>query len=333
VSPAPDLAARLRAEIEAHGPMRLDRWMAACNAHYYAAADPLGRDFTTAPEISQMFGELVGGWLADLWLRAGAPSPVVLAELGPGRGSLMADALRVAGRVPGFLAAARLHLVETSPALRNRQAQALPGATWHDSFDTVPADAPLLLVANEFFDALPVRQATAAGERGVGLGAAGFEPVLLPGLGERTGEWSEAGEALAAAIGDRLRARGGAALLIDYGHDGGAGETLQAIRDGAPADPFAAPGAADLTAHVDFAALRRAAGAVSAAGPVGQGVWLTRLGIAARAEQLKARATPAQRAAIDAALVRLTSPGQMGALFKVMALTAPGWPAPAGFDA
>jgi len=318
-----NLADTLAARIAAEGALRLDAWMAACNAAYYGAADPLGRDFTTAPEISQIFGELIGGWIADIWLRAGRP-PVRLVELGPGRGTLMADAQRVLVRLPGW--DAPLHLVETSPTLRAVQARALPQAQWHDSLADVPDDRPLLLVANEFFDAIPIRQRQGGKERHVGVG---FAPIWQDSPGP-DGEWSEAGTAIAGEIGARLARHGGAALIIDYGNAGPAMDTLQAIRGGAAADPFAAPGQSDLTAHVDFAALARAAG-VPAFGPVGQGPFLHALGIVARAEALKGGRDIATAAAISAAVLRLTAPGQMGALFKAMALIGRGWPAPAGF--
>ncbi len=329
------LAAVLRARIAADGPLRLDAWMAACNAHYYAARDPFGSggDFVTAPEISQMFGEMIGGWIGDLWLRAGRPR-ARLVELGPGRGTLMADALRVAGRVPGLATALTLALVETSPGLRAEQGKRLT-AEWFDSFDAIPDDGPVIVIANEFFDALPVRQFDGAGsEVAVTATADGFAATTLPAPGTPAGEVSAESRAIAAAIGARIASRGGAALIIDYGYAGiAARDSLQALRGHAAADPFADPGQSDLTAHVDFTALAAAAGSVRVSGAIGQGVWLTRLGIEARAEALKARATPAQAAAIQAALVRLTAPTAMGALFKAMAFTAATWPAPAGFDA
>ncbi len=333
------LAAALRARIAADGPLRLDHWMAACNAHYYATRDPFGTagDFVTAPEISQMFGELIGAWIVDLWVRAGSP-PCRLVELGPGRGTLMTDALRVAQRVPGF-DAVPVDFVETSPALRAAQATRVPGAVWHAAFDDVPDDRPLIVIANEFFDALPVRHARLAplpSREGLGeeqFVATDFAPVWLSSDTVRTGEWSDAGETVAAAIGTRLRNQGGAALIIDYGYAGESpGDTVQAMRGHATADPFRDPGENDVTAHVDFTALAQSAG-VAAHGPVPQGVWLARLGIEARTAALKARATPTQAAGIEAALVRLTAPQQMGTLFKAMALTAPGWPVPAGFAA
>ncbi len=325
-----DLAAALRARIGAEGPLRLDHWMAACNAAYYAGPDPLGRDFTTAPEISQMFGEIIGGWIGDLWLRAGQPA-VRLVELGPGRGTLIADALRVLARLPGF--AAPLALVETSPALRVLQAERV-AADWYDDLAAVPDDLPVIIIANEFFDALPIRQGLGDGsERAVALSGDDFAATTSPAPGLPAGEHGAVGQAIVAAIGDRLHSTGGAALIIDYGYaDAVARDSLQALRHGAVADPFAAPGESDLTAHVDFTALAAAAGAVRVAGPVAQGVWLARLGIEARAAALQAR-NPLQAAGIAAALVRLTAPAQMGNLFKVMALSAPNWPQPAGFDA
>jgi NADH dehydrogenase [ubiquinone] 1 alpha subcomplex assembly factor 7 len=313
--------------------MRLDAWMAACNAAYYAGRDPFGAggDFVTAPEISQMFGEIIGGWIGDLWLRAGSP-PARLVELGPGRGTLLADALRVAGRLPRFADNVSIALVETSPALRRAQATRVR-AEWFDRLDQVPNDRPLIIIANEFFDALPVRQFLGDGhERAVAASGDGFAATVIHS-DAAAGERSEAGEAIAATIGDRLRAHGGAALIIDYGYAATvAMDSVQALRHHAAADPFAAPGSADLTAHVDFSALAASAGPLRVSAPLPQGVWLGRLGIEARARALKARATPEQAAGIEAALVRLTAPMQMGVLFKAMALSASHWPVPAGFD-
>lgn len=331
---ADDLRARIAGNRGEGGPLRLDAWMAACNQAYYAGADPLGRDFTTAPEISQMFGEMIGGWIGDLWLRAGA-SVFDLVELGPGRGSLLADALRVLARLPGLAAALRVQLVETSPLLRAAQAERLAGwpVQWHEDVASLSADRPLIVIANEFFDALPIRQRRAGQERHVGLDSDGFAPLWLPADGPDA-EWSEAGAAVMDALAVRLAAQGGAALFIDYGHDGGgSGDTLQALRGGTPVNPFADPGAHDLTAHVDFAMLAAVAQAHGLAchGPVAQGAFLGQLGIAARAAALKSGKAPAQAAIISAALHRLTAPQQMGAIFRVLAVTAPGWPAPAGF--
>ena len=317
----------LRERIAAEGPITVETFMHACNAYYYATRDPLGArgDFTTAPEISQMFGEMIGGAVADVWKRAGAPADAIYAELGPGRGTLAADALRVM-RAAGF--AGEVHLVETSPMLRERQKDALPDAHWHGSLDEIPA-RPLLLVANEFFDALPIRQHVAALERRV--------TIAGPGLAfDRDGEiveTSPASEAAAASIATCIAAKGGAAFIIDYGHERSApGETLQAVRRHRYAPVLSDPGEQDLTAHVDFqmigAAARDAGAAVSALLP--QGEWLIRLGIEARAQALS-RAQPDRAADVQRALERLTSSDQMGTLFKVIAIHSPDWPTPAGF--
>jgi SAM-dependent MidA family methyltransferase len=244
----------------------------------------------------------------------------------------MADALRVTGRLPDFADGVNLALVETSPALRAAQKERL-AAQWFDRFEDIPADRPIILIANEFFDALPVRQYFEDGtERAVAHSGTGFVATTLPAHGP-AGETSPAGAVLAAAVGARLEAQGGAALIIDYGYDGiPAMDSLQALRHHSAADPFSDPGTADLTAHVDFTALAAAARPARAWGPIPQGVFLSRLGIEARAAVLKARADRATAAAIEAALVRLTAPAAMGALFKALALTAPHWPAPAGFE-
>ncbi len=338
--------------------MTLAEFMAECLLHpahgYYATRDPLGAagDFTTAPEISQMFGELLGLALAQAWADRGRPAPFVLAEPGPGRGTLMADALRAARAMPGFLEAARVHLVEASPTLRARQRATLAGhaVTWADSLGALP-EGPLFLVANEFFDALPIRQFVRdpAGwrERVVGLRdgqlAFGLAPPLpVAALAHRLAdtapgevvELGAAAEALAALIGGRIARHGGVALIVDYGGWRSRGDTLQAVRAHAPADPLEAPGEADLTAHVDFEALARAAAGAGAAvaGPVAQGVLLDRLGIAARARVLAARLSGDRLGAHLAALRRLTHPDEMGRLFRAIGLHAPGTPPPPGFD-
>ena len=320
--------------------------MAASNAAYYAARDPLGvaGDFITAPEISQMFGELVGAWIADLWQRAGRPAAHYV-ELGPGRGTLAADALR-AMRPTGL--APSVHFVETSLVLRAAQAERVPDATWHDDITTLPTDAPLLVVANVFFDALPVRQLvkTYGGwrERMVTHGLDGFAPV--PGTIPRDAEIpapfrdapiasilesSPAAQALVHELSTRLAKQGGAAILIDYGYtDAAPGDTLQAVHAHVYADPFAMPGASDLTAHVDFSALAAAATGLTVHGPALQGEWLGMLGLAQRAAAL-ARTAPERTDEIAAAHRRLTDAEEMGQLFKAMALVAPGWPEPAGF--
>jgi SAM-dependent MidA family methyltransferase len=328
------LAATLAARIQSQGPLRLDHWMAACNAHYYAHQDPLGRDFTTAPEVSQLFGEMIGGWLGDLWQRAGQP-PARLVELGPGRGTLMADALRLLTRLPGF--PSQPLLIETSPVLRAAQSHTLAAHApqWLETPDDLPDNTPLLILANEFFDVLPIRQHLGnSQERAVTHDGNSFAPTTLPAPQRDPGETCEAGETLIASLARRLARQGGALLLLDYGDETLPPDTLQALRHAAPASPFEHPGEADLTAHVHFgrlAAAARAAAPVSVHGPVPQGVFLARLGIHARAEAL-ARAQPrAQAAALTAGLVRLTAPALMGARFKAMALTAPGWPTAAGF--
>lgn len=336
------------------GPISIADFMTEALGHprlgYYRRAMPLGTegDFTTAPEISQMFGELLGAWLVERWRAMGGPSPVRLVELGPGRGTLMADALRATRAVAGFPAALDLHLVDTSGPLRMAQRAVLAdfSPTWHARLADVPT-GPLLLVANEFFDALPVRQfhKTAEGwrERMVGLAPDGtLRLALPPGLTPfaaalpdapvgAEAEICEAGRALAADIGARLRQGGGWALIVDYGHDQSSpGTSLQAVRGHRGAGILDRPGETDLSAHVDFAALAAAAG-VPAFGPVGQGDFLRRLGIEARARTLKQRARTEQASAVDAALARLIAPDQMGTLFRVLALGDDRSAPPAGF--
>jgi NADH dehydrogenase [ubiquinone] 1 alpha subcomplex assembly factor 7 len=315
------------AQLSRTGPITVEAYMAACNAHYYATRDPLGTagDFTTAPEISQMFGEMVGACLGDCWRAAGAPADAIYAELGPGRGTLAADALRVLGQA-GF--AGEVHLVETSPALRKRQRERVPGAIFHDSIEDLPA-RPLLLPANEFLDALPVRQWVGDEERRI-VAQDGGLAFLSNGM---VHEDSPARAAVAEAIGRHVASHGGVALLIDYGHERSApGDTLQAVRRHRFADPLAAPGEQDLTAHVDFEAVASAARKAGAAvtGLVSQGDWLARLGIHQRAAALCTQ-NPDRSGDIESALERLTAPGQMGDLFKVMAVHSPSWPTPAGF--
>jgi SAM-dependent MidA family methyltransferase len=317
----------LRERIAAEGPITLEDYMEACNAYYYATRDPFGAkgDFVTAPEISQMFGEMVGAALADCWARAGKPSDAIYVELGPGRGTLARDALRVL-RAAGF--DGEVHLVETSPALRGMQEKALSPAHWHEEIADLPAK-PLLLVANEFLDALPIRQFAGDVERRVLVAAGGL-------AFDRDGdivEMSPAREAAVTAIAMCLAAKGGAALFIDYGHAMSApGDTLQAVHGHRFAPVLDNPGEQDLTSHVDFEAVAAAAGDEGAAVTrlVGQGEWLNRLGIRARAEAL-AKANPGKGAEIRAAAERLTAPDQMGDLFKVIAIHSADWPQPAGF--
>jgi SAM-dependent MidA family methyltransferase len=343
--PEPLLAERLARAIALAGPIPVSQYMAAANAHYYATRDPLGTDgdFTTAPEISQMFGELVGLACADLWDRAGRPAAHWV-ELGPGRGTLAVDALRAMGKA-GFVPA--MHLVETSPVLRDAQRARVPGAQFHEAVETLPADAPLIVVANEFFDALPIRQLVRGAEWRERLVAC-QDTLFLPIAGKPVPdevipaplrdapagsvlEVSPATVTVMRSLAARIAAQGGALIAIDYGYEGPAtGDTLQAVKAHAYANPYQAPGEHDLTAHVDFttlAAAAQSAGAV-AWGPVEQGEWLARLGIDTRAAAL-ARATPDRAEAIVAERSRLVR--DMGALFKVLAVTAPGWPTPAGF--
>jgi NADH dehydrogenase [ubiquinone] 1 alpha subcomplex assembly factor 7 len=343
------LSERLAQAISEGGSISVAKFMAAANAHYYATRDPLGAagDFITAPEISQMFGELIGLWLADVWLRAGRPL-VHYVELGPGRGTLAADALRsmaTVGLTP------TVHFVETSPTMRAAQAQNVPDAQWHAHVTTVPKDAPWLLVANEFFDALPVHQIIRHGEgwheRHLGLDEGRFVPaigkrlpdeIIPPDLRD-----SEPGSiietcpeavSIIRTLSQRIGEQGGAAVIIDYGYDGpDTGNTLQAVRDHRYADPFEAPGEQDLTALIDFSTLGAMAEMCGAAvyAAIAQGEWLSRLGLAERAASLIA-AHPERADEINAARIRLSDPQAMGRLFRVMALTAPDWPKPAGFE-
>jgi len=314
--------------IRAEGPITVEHFMALCNEHFYASRDPLGAagDFTTAPEISQMFGEIVGAALADCWLRAGAPADAVYVELGPGRGTLAADALRAlatAGLQPS------VHFIETSPVLRAEQAKRVPDAHWHRTLDGLPA-APALFVANEFFDALPIRQWVGDEERRVAI----VNNALSFTLHGPIREDSPARASAAAAIAGHLSTHGGVALIIDYGHARSAdGDTLQAVRGHAFGDVLADPGEQDLTAHVDFEALAKAAaiGGVSVAPLVTQGEWLERLGIQVRATGL-VDAHPERSPEIAAAAGRLTASDAMGDLFKVLAVHAADWPRPAGLE-
>jgi NADH dehydrogenase [ubiquinone] 1 alpha subcomplex assembly factor 7 len=344
-----DLAARFRRLIRNDGPITVARFMGESNAHYYASRDPLGAagDFVTAPEISQMFGELAGLWLGDLWSRAGRPDGAFYAELGPGRGTLARDALRAMGRV-GL--APSVHLVEGSPALRAVQAGVLPGSVLHSDSASLPAAGPILLLANEFLDALPIRQLvrTQTGWRERMVGLTGEDFAFVAGPSDVTAalasshtdappgtivETSPASAAIIGEVAGRIMRQGGAALFIDYGHlTPRTGSTLQAVRAHRRVDPLAQPGEADLTAHVDFSAL---AAIVERTGcrinMTTQGEWLSALGIDVRAAAL-ARAAPAQADSVAAARDRLVKPEEMGQLFKVMAITAPGWPVPAGFS-
>lgn len=326
---------------------------------YYMKSDPFGADgdFTTAPEISQMFGELIGLWCAVTWQQMGAPEKFNMVEFGPGRGTLMTDILRAGGNLPGFTEAMDLYLVETSPALQRIQEQSLSNAVvtakWKKSFSEIP-EQPLILVANELFDALPVRQfeKTSLGwaERLIGwddqegmVWRQGPEDMaiqtLVPDILKQASEGSfyeicPAGLSLISAIGNSITDQGGAALIIDYGHvESAVGDTLQAVKGHQFHDFLADPGDADLTAHVDFQTLRETAeqaGAVPV-GPITQGEFLRNLGIESRAQQLESIATPRQKEDIREALERLTTDEEMGTLFKVLAIIDPEQPKPEGF--
>ena len=336
------LAAQLITRIGRTGPITIADYMADCLMHpdygYYATRDPLGvqGDFITAPEISQMFGELIGLCLAQSWLDQGAPTGITLAELGPGRGTLMADILRATKAVPGFHAALSVHFVETSPVLRQAQAAVVPNAIWHDTVVDLP-DAPLWLVANEFFDALPIRQFMRDGngwrERMVGvtdgtltIGLSAAAPLAL--LDDRLadtkdGDMVEICPALSGIVqqvGDKIARFGGTALIIDYGDWASLGDTLQALSAHQATDPLAAPGTADLTAHVDFAQIAAHASPAKFSRLTPQGVFLERLGITQRAQKL---AEKLQGTALETHICahrRLTHPSEMGDLFKVISI-------------
>jgi SAM-dependent MidA family methyltransferase len=363
------LAAELKRLIAVEGPLTVEAYMAHCLGHprfgYYMTRDPFGADgdFITAPEISQMFGELLGLWAAETWRLMGEPGAVNLVELGPGRGTLMADALRAARVMPAFREALDIHLVETSPVLRARQQATLAGEkglSWHGTVATVP-ERPSIIIANEFFDALPVRQFVRmpAGwcERRVGLGDDGAfvfgldaEPAREITTAAPLGavlELPQAGLALVAELGARLARDGGLLIAIDYGHvESGFGDTLQAVRRHRYVDVLADPGEADLTTHVDFALLGRAArqAGLSVHGPVSQGDFLVGLGIRERAAALKRNRGVAAAGAIDKALARLVgaetngkgeggrTDAGMGRLFKAAAFAHPALPPLPGFS-
>jgi NADH dehydrogenase [ubiquinone] 1 alpha subcomplex assembly factor 7 len=349
------LADLIAARIRSDGPMSVADYMADAlmdPVHgYYATRDPFGAagDFITAPEISQMFGELIGLCLAQAWMDQGCPHPITLAELGPGRGTLMADMLRATRSVPGFHDAATVVLLEASPILRAAQARALAPHTprWIDDIADLP-EAPVFLVANEFFDALPIRQFVRSGpgwrERRIGtqdgrlvygLAAERPQPALDHRLGDtRDGDLVELCPALPAivdTIGRRVETHGGAALIIDYGDRRSLGDTFQALRGHATADPLADPGEADLTAHVDFEAIARATPS-AATGMTPQGHFLERLGIGARAQALGRSASGAELDALIAAHRRLTHREEMGQLFKAIGLYPTHAAPPPGLD-
>lgn len=353
-----DLAARLARRIAAGGPITVADYMAAAlgdptdgyyRRNFQGNDGPLGAggDFITAPEISQLFGELIGAWLIDCWDRLDRPNPVNLVELGPGRGVLMADALRIGRRRTDWIEAIHLHLVEINPDLRRQQAQKLEAyrPAWHETLATLP-EGPILLVANEFLDALPIRQLVRHHggwrERLVGWsrdtgfcfvlsGSPSPLSLLVPShLGQaaegKVFEISTAAISIAADIARRVVQGKGAALLVDYGRgEAQFGESLQAVRNHRMVDVLQSPGLADLSAHVDFGTLRQVAleNGAAALGPVTQGSLLTELGITLRAERLKAGQPKDRADALDAGMARLIEPGQMGNLFKAMAIATP----------
>ncbi len=351
------LGERLAAEIAADGPISVADYMSRClhdpQDGYYATRPALGADgdFITAPMVSQMFGELIGLWAVETWRRLGAPERVILAELGPGLGVLMTDALRAAKLDPDFVAATRLHLVETSDPLIKSQRLALRDAplspSWTARLDALPDDAPLIIAANEFLDCLPARQflLTDRGwaERRIGLDGEGklawglrpaVKPDSVPDDAESGAIWevSDAQTALGAELGERIARQGGAALLIDYGRDApGPGDTLQALSQHHKVDPLADPGGADLTVWADFPAVLSAARAHAATTAiVPQGLFLQRLGIIERAAALST-ARPDRADTIARQLARLIDSDEMGALFKACAIHAPGL-VPPGFE-
>ena len=350
------LEALLKEHIRSHGAMNIADYMVLALSHpeygYYIRKDPLGikGDFITAPEISQVFGELVGAWLVTQWIMMGKPKSA-LAELGPGRGTLMADILRATSKVKGFHESISVHLMEISPTLRQKQWNSLagkhPDIQWHLGFGEIP-DKPLLLVANEFFDALPIRQFlhldTGWRERKIALDPRGNlhfilehasppAPLKDEAISDSYYEYCDAATQLALVLGNRIITYGGSALIIDYGYEGSHGDTLQSVKNNAYHDVLTDPGSADITAHVDFYNLIRSSviGGAMAYGPVPQGSFLTRLGAIERTETLLKKATAKQKKSLVSGLARLTAKEEMGELFKVLCLVHPDLPKPEGF--
>lgn len=353
------LAARLQARIAKYGPLTVEEFMQDClsdeEAGVYASRQPIGGkgDFITSPEISQIFGELLGLWAVAVWQSMGEPARVTIAELGPGRGTLMADACRAWRGVPKFLDSGSIALIETSPVMAEAQRKTLEDASaplhWHAALDAVP-EGPLIVLANEFVDALPIRQFIRRGrawrERLIasdGRGGLAFvdskaedDDRQLPHSAPEGAilETRPSARALMRELGRHAERAPLAALIVDYGHEeSGFGDTLQAVRGHRFADVLADPGAADLSAHVDFADLKREAVAagLKAFGPMPQGEFLLKLGLGERRESLLRRATQAQAEAITSAAARLVDPRQMGVLFKALALTNAGLAPPPPF--
>lgn len=346
------VAAAVEAHIESYGAIALVDYLSRAMKAYYRRGGNFGRrgDFVTAPEISQIFGELIGTWCIDYWTRLGTPTRFALVELGPGLGTCMADIERVAQRIPEFITGRTIHFVETSPALRREQQRRIPQATWHDDIATLPCDMPLIIIANEFFDALPIRQYRhtdqgweeayiVAGDLDAKL-IREFRPTHAPPLpphlrviaADDILEFSPNACQITQALAQRLVEQGGIALIIDYGANGGTGDSLQALYQHQRANPFTNIGTTDITAHVNFAHLAWAAkkkGAVSIP-PISQGVFLTAMGIDFRTRAL-IDANPAFADALCGARARLVEPDQMGTLFKVFCLHPPDAPIPVGF--
>lgn len=343
------LATIIKQHIQLHGPMTIEAYWNLCLAHpeygYYITRDPLGQngDFITAPEISQLFGEMIGVWVVEQWVKLGQPEKIHLVECGPGRGTLMVDLLRIGKAVPGFLQAVQIHLIETSPALREKQCAALPeyDVHWHDNLQTIPANDPVIIIGNEFLDALPIRQYMMLEgkwfERVIGLNeeniltwgvlpTPGVAFALPPVEEENSGkifEHSLPRENTFHQMCSRVKRQGGAILMVDYGHDvSGFGDTFQAVKNHKYVDVLSQCGDADLTSHVDFGRLKQIAienGLSVHLG--GQGDFLKRQGIEARAVQLLQKASKEQKEDIESGLIRLLSPKDMGTLFRVLEVT------------
>jgi NADH dehydrogenase [ubiquinone] 1 alpha subcomplex assembly factor 7 len=347
------LAEIIRAHIAHYGPMTVQDYWTLCLSHpqhgYYIKQDPLGRagDFVTAPEISQMFGEMIGIWIADIWLKMQMPSPFILVECGAGRGTMMEDLLRATRNIPGLHAALEVHIIETSPYLRDIQKQRLADyrVTWHDVLSDVPDHAPLVILGNEFLDAVPIRQVVRAGqawrERMIGI----EEDHLAFGLGAdipqsdkietpegAVFEFSPLREAIWSEIVRRVKTQAGAALMIDYGYTVASfGDTFQAVKNHAYADVLAEPGEADLTSHVNFARLADLAKDLHPRMTT-QRNFLRQMGIEMRAQVLAKSATLEQAEELQAGLSRLINADQMGDLFKALAISHPAYLEPAGFE-
>ncbi|WP_269930626.1 class I SAM-dependent methyltransferase [Aminobacter sp. HY435] len=347
------LKQRIVSLIDATGPISVSEYMAIClfdpEHGYYTTRNPFGvaGDFTTAPEVSQMFGELVAVWLLSAWQAAGCPAAPVLAEIGPGRGTLMKDVLRVLARLDPALTA-NVALIETSPRLRQVQkttlGQSAVEISWHESVATLP-QAPLFIVGNELFDAIPTRQFVKVGadwrERSIGIsddgalafvaGSAAIESALLPAEAATAPEGAifelaPARTATMELVAERIAAHGGAGLFFDYGHlRPGIGDTLQALRKHQFEDVLASPGEADLTSHVDFAALATAARVHGLEAQLAtQGDFLLAMGLIERAGRLGATAEDQGREKLQSEVERLAGPDAMGDLFKVIAIARPG---------